>query len=220
MTSEKVVKLKTEDISNWEFRDRQDFEMGSIDELSSSIRENGQAQPIIVVRKSIKFKSKYNENTPYVFISGYRRWLACKKLDIEIDALIRDLSVSQAIGCLVAENEKESISDYSKGVFYNGILEKEKITQKEPCSRLHLKDSTLRCYLSFNKVPDKIWREIKDLKKVSARTAAEIKFLSTKGEDYIEALILIADKISQGAGAKVIRKLAESIVAKKTIEIL
>ena len=212
LSDEKIIKVDPEEISNWELRDRQAFEVGDIDALAASIKRSGQAQPIILVKSGEVFKSKDNSKTKYIVVAGYRRWLACMKHDIRVEAVVREMTLEQAIGCLVAENEKEPVSDYSKGLFFQDILDREKITQKELCSRLNLKDSTLRNFLSFNEVPKEIWDAVTDLSVVSARTSAEIKLIARKGDEYIQALISIADHISQGVGAKVINKLVAKVL--------
>ena len=102
---EKVLKVDPNDIGNWEYRDRQDFELGDISALSESIETKGQAQPIIIVEASDLFRSSDNSLAKYVVIAGYRRWLACKSKNILIDAMLRRLSFYQAISCCVSENE-------------------------------------------------------------------------------------------------------------------
>ena len=107
---EKVEKLDTQEIGNWEYRDRQSFELGDIAALAENIIMSGQAQPIIVVFSSETFIPVDNAKAKYVVIAGYRRWLACKQKNIKVDAIIRTLSFEQAIACLVAENEKEYLT--------------------------------------------------------------------------------------------------------------
>lgn len=69
---EKVLKVDPNDIGNWEYRDRQDFELGDISALSESIETKGQAQPIIIVEASDLFRSSDNSLAKYVVIAGYR----------------------------------------------------------------------------------------------------------------------------------------------------
>lgn len=115
-----IIKINPSMIANWEYRDRNETELGDIQHLSNSIKVNGQAQPIIVTHITNDFKAKNeNGNEKYVVIAGYRRWLACKNLNIDVECLIKDISISEAIGILLAENEKENVSDYSKGGLYH-----------------------------------------------------------------------------------------------------
>ncbi|WP_419421300.1 ParB/RepB/Spo0J family partition protein (plasmid) [Legionella sp. D16C41] len=210
---EKVIKINPKDIGNWEFRDRQGFELGDIEALSLSILSKGQAQPIIVVEADDIFKSADNANAKYVVIAGYRRWLACQLKDILVDSIIRKLSFEQAITCLVSENEKVNVSDYSKGMFYYNLLLKERVTKKTLYEKLGIKRSMFDSFLSFAEVPEQVWKAVKDMRKVSARTAVTIKSICQKGDREMRAVISIADKIAEGIGEKRITALVNKIIA-------
>ncbi|HAT7747550.1 TPA: ParB/RepB/Spo0J family partition protein [Legionella pneumophila] len=204
-----LIKIDPNVIGNWEYRDRQSFEMGDIVELANSIKNKGQAQPIVVVKADEWFKTADNSSCEYIVIAGYRRWLACKSLDLKIEAVVRKLSFEQAVLCLVSENEKEAVSDYSKGMFYKNLLDKEKITKKELYERLGLKRTNFDNYLSFAEVPKEIWDAIGDPRKVSARTSSVIKYFCQKGEIYKQAILSISNQIANGAGEKRITTLVE-----------
>lgn len=210
-----IIKINPEDISNWEYRDRKEFELGDIDQLANSIKTNTQAQPIVVVKRSDEFKSDGNTTTPYIVIAGYRRWLACKKIKINVEAIIRELTFSQAVSCLMSENEKETISDYSKGIFYANILETGNIKKIDLYTKIGISKSSFNNYLSFSEIPKVIIDSIGDLSKVSSRTAYEIRNYSKKGELYINALVKISKYISEGYGEKKIKNLIEQYISPK-----
>ena len=216
--SKEIVSLSPNDIDTWMYRDRKDFELGDIDDLALSIKNKGQIQPIIVVKSSKEFKPKSNKNADYIVIAGYRRWLACKNDNLPVQAVIYELTVEDAVATLVAENEKEGVSDFSKGMFYDDIIKGEGITQDELHKKLGIPITTLKRYLSFARVPKKIWDAVGDLSKVSARTSAEIASLSAKGEKYQNALIQLADKIRLGYGEKRINRLVDKLVNNEKYE--
>lgn len=211
---EKVIKIEADEIGNWEYRDRQDFELGNIEELADSIELKGQAQPIIVVNASDIFKSSDKNNCNYIVIAGYRRWLACKARNILVDSIVRNMNMEQAIACLVSENEKEAVSDYSKGMFYHKLLKKEGITRKALYEKLGIKKGVFDNYISFSEVSDELWKAVGDLSRVSARTSSTIKLLHQKGDEYKKALILIAKKISEGIGEKKLISLVNIEISK------
>ena len=213
---EKVEKIEPDEIANWEHRDRRDFELGNIDDLADSIELKGQAQPIILVKASDIFKSSEKNNCSYIVIAGYRRWLACKSRNILVDSIVRNMTFEQAIACLVSENEKETVSDYSKGIFYSKILKKEGITKRALHERLGIKKGVFDNYISFSEVPCEIWDAVGDLSKVSARTSATIKLLCQKGSEYKNALISISKKIADGIGEKKIVSLVNLEISKVT----
>lgn len=202
-----IVSLDPNEIDNWEYRDRRDFELGDLNALADSIELRGQAQPIIVVKSSEIFNGKDKVKPPYVVIAGFRRWLACKQRGLKVEAIIRELSFEQAIGCVVSENEKESVSDFSKGMFYHELLRREGVSKKTLFEKLGMKRSMFNNYLSFAEVPNDIWQAVGDLSKVSARTSSSIKLLSQKSAEHHQAIKNIADKIAEGAGEKVITQL-------------
>lgn len=211
---EKVEKVEPDQIANWEYRDRHDFELGNIDDLAESIELKGQAQPIILVKSSDIFKASEKNNCRYIVIAGYRRWLACKSRNITVDSIVRNMTFDQAIACLVSENEKEKVSDYSKGMFYSKVLKKEGLTKRALHERLGIKKGVFDNYISFSEVPSEIWEAVGDLSQVSARTSSTIKSLCQKGVEYKSALISIANKIAEGIGEKKIVALVNSELSK------
>ncbi|MDF1684511.1 MAG: ParB/RepB/Spo0J family partition protein [Legionellaceae bacterium] len=210
VSGERVQKINPSEISSWEHRDRCDFELGDIDKLADSIELKGQAQPIVLVLANDVFKGKENDNCKYIVIAGYRRWLACKSRGLLVDAIIRELSFEQAISCLVSENEKEAVSDYSKGMFFSKLLNREGTTRKALYERLGIKKGMFDNYISFSEVPNEIWIEVGDLSKVSARTSATIKLVCQKSEAHKQAVIAISKKISEGIGEKKIISLVNA----------
>ena len=61
-------------------------------------------------------------------------------------------------------------------------------------------------------MPQEIWIATCNMSKVSSRAAATIYSLSKKGEQYIKALIEIAEEIKNGAGSATIEKLVYEII--------
>lgn len=212
---ERIIQLNCNEIDTWEFRDRKAFEIGNIEELAFSIKHKGQCQPIVVVRASDEFRPKSDPSAKYIVIAGYRRWSACKLYNIPVKAVLKDLTFNQAISVLVSENEKENVSDYSKGMFYTTLLCTEKITQEQLSDKLGLSPSVLSNYLAFAQVPHEIWNAVGDLSHVSAKTASVIRAIAKKGTIYIEVLCEIGDKIAKGFGEKRIKEAVEEQLDKK-----
>jgi ParB family chromosome partitioning protein len=213
--TEQIVELDCLKLDTWMFRDRKPFELGNIDELASSIKHIGQCQPIIVVKTSEVFRPKEDHSAEYIVIAGYRRWIACKKYNLQVKAVIKNVSFEQAVGILVSENEKENVSDYSKGMFYHSLISNESTTAEELCKSLNIAPSQLKLYLSFAQVPAEIWGAVGDLSRVSAKTAQAILQIVNKGTMYVEALMSIANKIAHGYGEKRVIKTIEKIIDKK-----
>ena len=206
---ESIVSLEPSNIDTWLIRDRADFELGDIDGLAISIQNKGQAQPIIVVKKSDIFKPKSNEEARYIVIAGYRRWKACISHNIKIDTIIKDYTFDQAVACLEAENEKESVSEYSKGLFYSRLKEEHGYSLDKLSKRLGIAISKLNRYVSFSKVPSELWESVGNLKEVSSRTSSEILEMINTNPDALAFFLTISDKIAIGYGHTRLRKLYE-----------
>lgn len=215
---EKIVSLHCDLLDTWEFRDRKGFELGDIAALATSIRSKGQSQPIVVVRASDEFKPRNNTQAQYIVIAGYRRWLACKTHDFPVEAIIKTLSFDEAIACLVSENEKEDVSDYSKGFFYASILKTERMTQEILAEKLGISSSRLSQYLAFPQIPEALWQAIGDISRVSARTAAAMRSIINHGESHVLALYKLAPLIARGCGEKRLREEVEVLVLKNTLQ--
>jgi len=170
----------------------------------------------VVVRPSTSFKPKDDPSAQYVVIAGYRRWMACKKYKMDVLAVVRTLTFEQAITVLASENEKETVSEYSKGMFYHTLLSTQKISEQELSQRLNISLSTLQAYLAFPQVPEAIWKAIGDLSRVSAKTASVILSIINQGPIHAKAIKNIAKKIAQGYGEKRIQEAVENIINKNT----
>lgn len=202
-----IVSLNPNEIDTWELRDRADFELGDLKELAISIKNKGQAQPIIVVKKSDIFKPKNNDAVRYIVIAGYRRWRACIENSLDIEVIIKNLTFDQAVECLEAENEKESVSEYSKGIFYSKLKDDYGYTLDKLSKQLGIAISKLSRYLSFAKIPNELWIAVNDVSNVSARTSSELLEIINSDKGSLKFFISIADKIRSGYGHTRLRKL-------------
>ncbi|ODN41347.1 ParB/RepB/Spo0J family partition protein [Piscirickettsia litoralis] len=199
------VKINPNLCKNWKYADRQTFELGEIEALANDIKENGQHQPIVI--RPIKHK-KY----AYEVIAGERRWRACKQQKIDVTAICRDLSDLAAFKVQAAENDKHSLSDYSKAMHYHKVIKDGVISQNKLAESLGVHKSTLSHLMAFTKVDSEVWNEVGDMSKVSGRTAGAIRALCSRGQDYLDAVLMLTDKIRDGIGANVLQKYVEDLV--------
>jgi len=125
---------------------------------------------------------------------------------VHLRGIVQDLSDGQAIVVQVKENQKVGLSDYSKGMNYAKILEENKTSIAKLSKLLGYSKTRLNHFLCFKKVPHQIWEVVGNPSRVSSRTAATIHSLAKKGQEYIDALIELAEEISKGTGSKTIEK--------------
>ena len=202
------MELKTIDpkeCTRWSLADRSGFEFGDLHNLGEDIKKNGQIEPILV-------RPSENKDFKYEVIAGSRRWKACLDAHLPLTAIIQPLTDSRAAIAQIKENQKLDLSDYSKGMSYSKLLASDVLTLAELSNNLNCSKAKLHNFLSFAKVPQEIWIATCNMSKVSSRAAATIYSLSKKGEQYIKALIEIAEEIKNGAGSATIEKLVYEII--------
>ena len=139
-----IINIDPKKCRNWKYSDRNDFEMGDIEDLAEDIRKNGQLQPAIVR------KINTDLNYDYEIIAGERRWKACLLANITLSAMLTD---QDDAGCLViqtSENRKKSLSPYSLAVVYQRLMIDLDIGQNELSKKLGIPKSSFGDLMSFN----------------------------------------------------------------------
>ncbi len=203
----KIFTLNPRDCTRWHYADRSFFEFGDISALAEDIKRNGQIEPVIV-RKS------RNSNYQYEVIAGSRRWKACLEANLQLKAILHDVSDEQATIIQIKENQSLDLCDYSKGVYYSKILQDQKISQEKLIQNLNFSKRKLQYFLCFNKVPQAIWNAVGNMSKVSSRTAYTIYTLS-KNQQCVPILIELAEEIRKGIGCTRLENLVNQILLGK-----
>lgn len=198
-SDETIKEIEPGDCINWQYADRQEFEMGDLQELAMNIAENGQVQPIVVRKK----------NDKYEVIAGERRWRACSLINKKVKVVIKKLTDEEAFLLQAAENMKQDLSCYSKSISYQKILDSEKMTQRSLAKQLGISKSTLNNLLAFSLIPKELWDAVGDMRKVTVKTACYIKQLLNEEKVPLQELIVVANEIQKGAGSSKIRKLLQ-----------
>jgi ParB family chromosome partitioning protein len=190
--SNKIHEVDPNIIFRWEGKDRPENELGNIEALATSLKDIGQQVPCIV--RPIK-NNKYD----YELIVGECRWRASIKAKIKLKVIIKKLNDRDSSLIQAVENEqRNNLSDYAKGMSYAKKISEGLLYQKDLTNILNISKQQVTKLLSFNKIPKKLHNEIKDFRKVSARTAYEISRLGNKSKEYEDILISISDKIRDG----------------------
>ena len=191
-SSEVVIhELDVADIIRWKYKDRPENELGDIKGLATSFDAIGQQVPCIV--RPTKLPNEYE------LIAGERRWKAAELLGISLKCIIQNIDDKTSALIQAVENEKrQDISDYAKGMSYYEKIEVGILKQSDIIEILGISPQQVSRLLSFAKIPKAITEAIGDMSKVTARTAEEIRRLSNKGEDYINAIIGVSHKLASG----------------------
>ena len=123
-----VVELKITDINPNGEQPRQRFDEDSLQELDSSITENGVIQPIIVVKKG----------TGYRIVAGERRWRASRLAGLTvIPAIVRDLTDLQTMEQALIENiQRQDLNPLEEAYAMDRLMKEHGLTQEQLSKKL------------------------------------------------------------------------------------
>lgn len=194
-----LLEINTDACQPWEYANRSDEELGDLEGLISSIKENGQLQPILVRHANNDKSSKKFE-----VIFGRRRYLACKELGIKVLAILKDIpKIEDAVLYQYDENKnRNDVSDYSNAVLYKKLLDNRCFTSaKELAAKLSISKGAFAELMTFTKLPKSIVSLIPDIHNVKIYMANAIwDAIKTHGVEKVEfAAPLIGSKIKTPA---------------------
>ena len=160
----KVVELKISEVEPMDGQPRKIFDEEKLDELASSIKENGVLQPILVVK---------NENG-YSIIAGERRWRAAKKAGIKtIPAIIKDYDDTKKKQVALIENiQREDLNVIEIAKAIKELMDIDGYTQTEVAKITGKNISTISNTLRLLKLQDKIIDYVLEGKLVEAQARA------------------------------------------------
>ncbi len=187
-----IITLNPDDCSLWEYYDRPESELGDIEALANSMRENGQQEPILVRPTQSTNKTKYE------VIFGNRRWRAAKLANISLTAIVKNLTDQKAALCQKEENEnRKDLSDYARALSYRKLIERGIFaSESELCQKMSVSKKTINDVMAFLRVPDVLKNKIPNFSTISRVTATKLALLS-KDEKTLEILIEHAQKIGE-----------------------
>jgi ParB family transcriptional regulator, chromosome partitioning protein len=210
---ERVIEIDPNHIRIWGLKNRHKSDLKNIEELAERLKKNGQLQPCIV--KPIHDHPTFK----YDLIAGERRYTAAKMADLKLKVIVKEVNDKEGLVIQHEENKRENPSDYSNGLHFQELLDKGIANSQSEIAELFDEDRRYvsKC-LKYAKIPLDLQDAIFDFSKVSAPSAEAIVSLASKGKQYFDALIQIADKIRDGKGHSFITKAVEEIINKKTLK--
>ena len=122
-SKEDVVQVSLSELRSNPYQPRKVFDPEKLDELTTSIKEYGVIEPIIV-KKSIK---------GFEIVAGERRSLAARKAGLDtIPAIVRDFTDEEMMSIAILENiQREDLNVIEEAMAYKNMLEKLHLTQEE-----------------------------------------------------------------------------------------
>ena len=148
---EEIIQVKLDELRPNPYQPRKVFDEDKLEELSSSIKEHGVFQPIII-KKSIK---------GYEIIAGERRVKASKKAGLEtVPAIVRDFTDEEMMEIALLENlQRENLNSIEEAGAYKKLLENLGITQEELAKKLGKSRSHITNMIGLLSLP----LEVKDM---------------------------------------------------------
>ena len=133
-----INKLSVSDLVRNKLQPRKIFDKENLEELTSSIKERGVIQPIIV-RKSEDFSDKYE------IIAGERRWLAAQNAGLhEIPVVIAEANDLKSLEFAIVENvQRHDLNSIEEATGYQRLISEfgydhEKVAKFIGKSRSHI----------------------------------------------------------------------------------
>ncbi len=198
--------LSVADIVPNPWQPRRVFNEAKLSELAESIREVGLMQPIVVRRVDER----------YQIVAGERRWRAHKMVGLDtIKAVVAECSDSDMAVLAMVENiSRDDLSDYEIGLSIRRS-EKEFPDRKRLAEALGLSRSGLYQFLSFEKLPDFMLKDLELQPRLLGGNAAEaivaaIRKFGEAGQAAAKEIwpLVVAGNMDQGKAAGAIKALA------------
>lgn len=177
----------------WKYANRQENELGDIDNLVESIKQQQQLQPVLIRKHPAP-----HDNIKYEIIFGRRRHLACLKLNKPLLAICKDIPSEQdAIASQDAENKlRNDVSDYSNAVLYKRLIEDGIFKNEKDLSiKLNISSSTLSDLMAYNRLPKELINSIPNIHFLSKSVVLKLCELVKKGSENLPILIALASEI-------------------------
>ncbi|MBE6144593.1 MAG: ParB/RepB/Spo0J family partition protein [Firmicutes bacterium] len=180
-SKDEIIEVNLNELRANPYQPRKTFNDEALQELSSSIKEHGVFQPIIV-KKSIK---------GYEIIAGERRVRASKLAGLEkIPAIVRDFSDEQMMEIALLENlQRENLNVIEEALAYKSLIEKLMLTQEQLSKRVGKSRSHITNILGILRLP----KEIQDMIVEGKLTMGHARVISKL--ESIEQMMMLADKI-------------------------
>jgi ParB family chromosome partitioning protein len=179
----------------WKYANRLEEDMGDIQELIASIRENKQLQPALV-----RPHPHPHDNVEYEVIFGRRRYQACLQLNVPFLVIKKNINtVAEAISFQEAENRvRRDVSNYSNAILYKRLIEDNVFkNEKEISEKLGISLSRLYDIMAYSKIPNDIVNQLPSIHTLSNNLALKIVSLLKQFPKKRQEMELIASEIGK-----------------------
>ena len=175
----KIVNLKITEISFSQLQPRQEIGLEKMEELTTSIKEKGVIQPVLVRPK---------KEGGYELIAGERRLRAAKKLGFtQLPAIIKDVESAEALQLSLIENiQREGLNPLEEARAFEQLITQFGFTQERVARAVGKTPSSISNILRLLKLPEEIQVALRKgmITMGHARTILAFKGLDEQGRVY------------------------------------
>lgn len=166
---------------------RKDFRSEDLDDLTSSVRERGVVQPLIV-------RAVPGAADAYEIIAGERRWRAAQKAGLhDVPVLIREASDKEALELAIIENvQRADLNALEEAQGYQQLIDQYSYTQNELAEVIGKSRSHIANTLRLLNLPTGVQSLILD----GSLTAGHARALLTLDDPLAAARRIVADGMS------------------------
>lgn len=181
-TESQILNVPIEDIIPNRFQPRIAFDETALKELSSSIKEHGIIQPLVLRRLGDKFE----------IIAGERRYKAAKMAGLSsVPAIISKIDDKKSAEVAIVENiQRRDLSSIEEAKSYKQLLDKGYLTQEELAKKMGLSQSAISNKLRLLSLSEEVQEALIE-GKISERHARSLLQLNTEElqNEWLEKII-------------------------------
>ena len=175
---EKILQIPIEDIIPNRFQPRLTFDDKALQELSSSIKQHGIIQPLVLRKLGDK----------YEIVAGERRYKAAQMAGLTtVPAVISNIDDDKSAEVALIENiQRKNLTAIEEAKSYKNLLDRGYLTQEQLAEKLGVSQSTIANKLRLLNLDEEVQDALLN-EKISERHARALLSLPTK-EDQIKWL--------------------------------
>lgn len=200
---EKIIYLKVDQIRPSKYQPREDFDTQRLQELSSSIKEKGVIQPILV---------RSCAPGEYEIIAGERRLRAAKALKMEeIPAIVKSVEDDEALELSIVENiQREELNPIEQAHAYQRLIDEFDFTQDKIAETVGKDRSSVANTIRLLKLPQEVQGKLKSGQITMGHARA---ILSLEGES--KQIEICSHIISKGLSVRELENLIRNKLTQK-----
>ena len=196
-----IKKIDISKISPNKKQPRNNFDEKEIQELSTSIKNQGLIQPIIV---------REMPDDTYAIIAGERRWRACQLAGLHsVECVVMNVSEEEVFELALIENiQRENLNVVEEAKAYKNLIEIKKLKTEDLSIKLGKSPSHISNLIRILELDDKIHQMIVE-GKISmghARALVGVPDALTKAQEIYEKKLSVRDVEASTSKYKKVRK--------------